>query len=115
MDIVETMRTAYSDTKEVAGWCDLSTYEGSETKVHLLGMHEILLKAADEIELFREAFIQQNKYNFYLRTELERMNEKIQRVQKILNQIDSACKAYEMQSAIVIISKLANDALKETE
>lgn len=55
MDIVERARTTYSDTEEIAGWCDVSTYEGAETAIHLLGMYETLQEMAKEIERLREA------------------------------------------------------------
>ena len=41
--------------------------------------------------------------------------DEIERLRGALNKIELACKVYEMQSAIVVISKLANDALKESE
>lgn len=46
---------------------------------------------------------------------IEKQDAEIERLRGALNKIELACKVYEMQSAIVVISKLANDALKETE
>lgn len=32
----------YSDTPEIAGWCDTKTYEGKELRAHLEGMYSRL-------------------------------------------------------------------------
>ena len=113
MDILQTIRTVYKDTDEIAGWCDLNTYKGSETNIHLRGMYQTLLKSADEIERFQIALIQQNKYNNDLIYELEQANKKIEELQKTLRKINSTCKVYKIKNAIEIISDLTSSALTE--
>lgn len=51
-DIVQRIRTVFSDTNEVAAWCD-NTYFGRETRAHLTGLYKAALEACDEIERLR--------------------------------------------------------------
>jgi hypothetical protein len=51
-DIVEHIRIAFDDTKEVASWCD-DSYWGEETRTHLLGLYKAALDACKEIERLR--------------------------------------------------------------
>ena len=50
--VVERIRQVFDDTEEIASWCD-ETYEGRETRVHLLGLYASALEACDEIEVLR--------------------------------------------------------------
>jgi hypothetical protein len=51
-DIVEHIRIAFDDTKEIASWCD-DSYWGEETRTHLLGLYRAALDACKEIEQLR--------------------------------------------------------------
>jgi hypothetical protein len=51
-DIVEHIRIAFDDTKEVASWCD-DSYWGEEMRTHLLGLYRAALDACKEIERLR--------------------------------------------------------------
>jgi hypothetical protein len=51
-DIVKYIRTVFSDTDEVAAWCD-NTYFGRETRAHLTGLYKAALEACKEIERLR--------------------------------------------------------------
>lgn len=50
--VVETIREVFDDTEEVASWCD-ETYNGRETRTHLLGLYAYALQACDEIEVLQ--------------------------------------------------------------
>lgn len=47
---VMKIREVYEDNDEIASWCDRSTYEGAEIYIHLIGLYDTALHAADEIE-----------------------------------------------------------------
>jgi predicted nuclease with TOPRIM domain len=69
-DIVESIRTVYDDTEELASWCDTDTYEGAEIRTHLIGLYEAALEACNEIERLK-------RENAVLREELQYRLEEI--------------------------------------